>query len=497
MVLFTSLFLAFYFFQQHLKQSRIDAFLNSQKSQNNVQLKVIRDGYSMLSQTIFENMINTSEISLLIQQANNANESSQKKLRAELYSKLLPLYQNLQLINIRQLHFHLKENTSFLRFHRPQKFGDSLKGIRYSIDYVNKTHKMVQGFEEGRVYNGFRNVFPLFVENNFVGTVEISYDFSAIRNEAIKSFQAEYRLLIKKDVVTKKVWEDERNNYKVCKTYNGYLHDKITDKNIGFIPIETIHAINDSLKKEVIDSDFSHELYYTTINNTNYLVTYLRVYNVAKKHVAYLVSYTITTRINEIHEDFINNLYIAFFTLFILLQIVIALIDYNIRSKRELHVQATTDGLTQIANRSSLNTMLTQNIEGARRHYYPLSLIFFDIDFFKKINDTYGHNIGDQVLIEFSITIQKITRKSDLLARWGGEEFIVALPHTTVVAAQQLAEKFRKEIEGHNFKHGVHFTCSFGVTQFKESDNFDSFVKRADEALYYAKDHGRNRVHCL
>jgi len=140
-----------------------------------------------------------------------------------------------------------------------------------------------------------------------------------------------------------------------------------------------------------------------------------------------------------------------------------------------------------------MNIRLNEEILKAKRYNTPLSIIYFDIDHFKQINDTYGHKKGDFILKEVSKIILQNIRKTDIFGRWGGEEFIIILPFTNLENALILAEKLRKKIEEHDFD-GINITISFGVTELKIDDNADTLINRADEALYKAKNKGRNRV---
>jgi diguanylate cyclase (GGDEF)-like protein len=156
---------------------------------------------------------------------------------------------------------------------------------------------------------------------------------------------------------------------------------------------------------------------------------------------------------------------------------------------------AQTDQLTGAANRRSFETTLDREMAQARRHNYPLSLLYLDIDHFKSINDRYGHEAGDAVLIRFVGVLKQRLRASDLLARWGGEEFIVMLSYTDLGNAVQIAEELRASVEQERFETG-RLTCSFGVASLKSGDTVDTIVNRADKALYAAKEGGRNRVVC-
>jgi polar amino acid transport system substrate-binding protein len=123
-----------------------------------------------------------------------------------------------------------------------------------------------------------------------------------------------------------------------------------------------------------------------------------------------------------------------------------------------------------------------------------LSIIFFDIDDFKEINDTYGHKIGDKILIDLSKVVSSTIRKNDHFGRWGGEEFIVILPNTDIKKAKEIAEKIKNTIYSYDFEINKNISCSFGVTQVQSNDNEDSIITRVDNAMYEVKEDGKNSV---
>jgi diguanylate cyclase (GGDEF)-like protein len=123
-----------------------------------------------------------------------------------------------------------------------------------------------------------------------------------------------------------------------------------------------------------------------------------------------------------------------------------------------------------------------------------LSLAIFDIDHFKEVNDTRGHIFGDYVLKTIADIARENIREIDYLVRWGGEEFMIILPETGLEKAEAISERIKKKIENHNFDKIGKVTVSFGVTQFKNEDSGETFILRADDALYKAKQNGRNRV---
>ncbi|MGB5772638.1 MAG: diguanylate cyclase [Crocosphaera sp.] len=170
--------------------------------------------------------------------------------------------------------------------------------------------------------------------------------------------------------------------------------------------------------------------------------------------------------------------------------------DQEQQKKLREHLQelANVDELTGAFNRRKFQEMLSYEIERTRRNQNDLSIIIFDIDFFKRVNDTYGHPVGDQVLCKLVTIVKQSIRKIDSLYRIGGEEFVILCPDTNNEQVLNLAERIRQSIENTSFDEVEQVTISLGVTQFKESDQQKEFINRADKALYKSKENGRNQV---
>jgi diguanylate cyclase (GGDEF)-like protein/hemerythrin-like metal-binding protein len=161
---------------------------------------------------------------------------------------------------------------------------------------------------------------------------------------------------------------------------------------------------------------------------------------------------------------------------------------------RDLARQADTDALTGVLNRHGFNTMISRELARARRHAQPLAVALLDIDQFKQVNDRHGHAAGDQVLEGLARLLESHVRESDLVARWGGEEFVVIAPMTGIDGAANLAEKLRGLLESTDLGPEGPVTASFGVAELQPEDTVEALLHRADEALYRAKTGGRNRV---
>ncbi len=170
---------------------------------------------------------------------------------------------------------------------------------------------------------------------------------------------------------------------------------------------------------------------------------------------------------------------------------------FNARKYHKAIMEAQTDPLTGALNRLGLDKNFEREINLARRNKSDLSLLVLDVDHFKKVNDTYGHDFGDKILKQMAAHIKSCIRATDVFARFGGEEFVVLLNNTSRSGALLLAERIRQQIEETPEKYNdieVNYTVSIGVATLREDDDRERFFKRADNALYEAKHKGRNRV---
>jgi len=164
------------------------------------------------------------------------------------------------------------------------------------------------------------------------------------------------------------------------------------------------------------------------------------------------------------------------------------------RKNNELMKLSTTDTLTQLFNRRKVDKVLGEWHNIAEKLNVQYAIILVDIDFFKRINDTFGHQIGDDILVEFGQILKNNTRKEDIIGRWGGEEFIILCQNTTESEAIIIAEKLRKAVYEHIFASDIKITSSFGVAEYKGGIKFSTVVSYADMALYESKSKGRNLV---
>lgn len=206
-----------------------------------------------------------------------------------------------------------------------------------------------------------------------------------------------------------------------------------------------------------------------------------------------------------VSAEYSNSFKIRFLSSFLALTIM-AMIYENLRASSEagyqemsaqLHAASRTDMLTGIANRRAMQHMLDAEFARYKRHDGHFSILMADVDYFKLVNDRYGHAVGDDLLIEIARQFSSVLRKQDSPARWGGEEFLVLLPQTSAEQAHQVAEKLRQQVENiDSAKLGMQesTTVSIGISCISTVESIDDLIEQADQLLYQAKHLGRNRV---
>ncbi|MDG6773072.1 diguanylate cyclase [Thiomicrorhabdus sp. ZW0627] len=505
-ILFSGISILFNYLSYTSQQQRLIQYISKEEINS---FNSSTTALNINAQTIFSTVIFRDDIYKLMADAFHNPGKIRDLKRQELLTKLYPEYQILKTEKLRQLHFHFPGGESFLRFHRPELYGDNISHARYSIRLVNQTHEPVEGFEEGVIFNGYRHVYPIIYKGEFVGSVEISFSLDAIFNSIVHDHNEFYGLLLHKEVIENKVLsEEQRKNYKD----SGILKDFLIDKAIqtqtqnslfdnskseqNRIPQERLDELHAAVRMEMeqkFHNDCNNYSFIADLHGDNYLISLFPLKNIQNIRVGYIINYQAQPGLKILYANFLKNSLVIEVLLLIISVLMYFYLSHQIYRHRRLKKMARTDNLTGILNRAMFKRALKDSIKSSHGSRQPLSMIFFDIDHFKKINDTYGHLTGDKVLKKVVQTIQAGLHHTDVFARWGGEEFVILLPDTTIEQAEGVAERLRKKLENlSDFEFKI--TSSFGVSDLQPHDTADSFMHRVDELLYIAKERGRNCV---
>lgn len=462
----------------------------------NDEYNITIDGYTEMAELVFRNSIATKGILDILYKAATSDTVLEKdKYRNNLLNELSSVYSILSRYNFRQLHFHEADNRSFLRFHKPEKYGDNLTGIRYSVEYVNKNKERISGFEEGRIFNGYRNVYPLIFNGKHIGSVELSISMAAVIQQLEKRFNQQSQFIILKSVVDEKVFASELSNYRDWNIDNDFVLDKnVSTHNIlgGYISNSDRNRLKASLTASKLDDKpFAIKIKH---GNRSEILTFLPIHNFGEETVAFIFSISDDTNIQAHQRSF----RIITITLLILIIFSILFMLYFLITNKRIQNMVQFDQLTKAYTRRLIFMKLDEEFIRYKRYNNSFSICMIDIDHFKKVNDKFGHQAGDTVLEELSEIIMSKIRNTDYFGRYGGEEFLLILTETDNKTASLAMENIRVLIENHIFKGVKTVTVSAGIATINESiAKSEILVEQADNNLYKAKQNGRNQIYPL
>jgi signal transduction histidine kinase/CheY-like chemotaxis protein len=328
------------------KESRIINLKKQLEEEHHHQLNAALLNYKEENEIIFYNMINTPDVLALQKAALDAKNDAERDIyRKKLYKKLKPLYTYLKHYGIKQLHFHFPDATSFLRLHKPLKYGDNLTDVRYSIVLANKNLKEVTGFEEGRIFNGYRFVYPLIYKGEHIGSVEVSIGFNAI-NKRVKEIYNTYQyMILNKSVVEGKLFKGEKRNYAVSQISSDFYHEanafvnyknELQKKN-NTITKDEFDKINSSISKNITLQtllQYKDLVSFAKVDKRYYSISFHPIKNIKKENIGYIISYEKSPTYTAILSEYYGK--VIFLTLLIL---IVFIFLYKIqKAKEELQV---------------------------------------------------------------------------------------------------------------------------------------------------------------
>lgn len=474
------------------KQERIDEVLNDKLTFLDLTYKQALDRFEVIANNIYMSFQNDQELVNLLANCTTQNiDTTHQKM----YEHLKDEFERLKQLEILGIQFVTPKNISVLRLHEPQRYKDDLSDSRYSIGYVNQYKTKLYGFEEGKSSHAFRMVYPLFSNGNYIGVMEVLFSSTILQNYSMRVSGIHTHFIVNRNVFKTNEWKS-----RVLEPYE----QSIEHKDFMFSMSDHIKhprlehsrlTLIEPLKKQ-IDRGITQKKEFAVYKNEDENVGVVAFLPIKRfkddETVAYLVSYTESKKILSILYDFkiLVFLLVVIFTLGYL--IVYRFLLQKEKIENELHY----DVLTHAYNRKFLNKNIASIIKSLNKELL-LGVVMVDIDFFKKVNDTYGHNIGDIVLKQFAAYINSSIRSEDLLIRWGGEEFIILIKTKSNKTLLRTAEHIRQRIEFESFDTVEKLTCSIGITLYIQNEDIETTIQRADKALYLSKENGRNRVTLL
>jgi diguanylate cyclase (GGDEF)-like protein len=409
----------------------------------------------------------------------------------------------------RQLHFQFGSNaTSFLRVHATDRFGDNLEGVRHTIFHALRDQRPTKGFECGRIICGIRGVTPVFLNQHaddarFIGVLEAGTSFRTLLELLEKPSQAKFAVLLSMSHLSDTYFPDRLERLKKENTaLNGSIVEATLHPEVRELLVIPQIAQLVKQKGTVWLKVGERHLAFTAFP----LRDYLGQQDPQRAPVGTVMAWMdVENDILQLKRDLSFNIayaVIAFILIetmlfFALRRATFSLEKMIANQTASLRDMAAHDELTGLFNRHYLDEFLQKEFASATRHDRTFAIAILDLDHFKLINDTYGHLVGDRVLVDAAALITNRLRTSDLAFRFGGEEFLLVFPEADIEEARLLCEELRLQLSGRGLGglEAGKITASFGVAQMAVSgESLDTLLARADSALYTAKDKGRNRV---
>jgi len=481
-----------------MQKSKKEYYLSVQSNLLKVKYDTSYKYFKIMTKDVYEMYSNNKKLINLLSKASSADAQMQALLRAEMYDSLYRNYKRLNNMGITQVHFYLPNNRSFLRMYKPEIFGDDVTSLKESVYLTNKTLEMHDGFEACNFMSGLRFVYPLFdLKHKHIGSVEISYSTKELLKSITDEFVYDSHILISKSMGHANIIEQEfGSSYKDSWEADNYYVEESTHKSIG--DLNLYDKINTKELREKIAQGIQSKKPFSAVapyNYQNIILSFLPMSSAnAVDNIAYAVTYTESDYLSniELQTNYIFSLFYAIASILYFFAL------YIIHSQSKLRELALYDSLTKLPNRALFMIEFNNELNRAVRYDTKIALLFIDLDGFKVVNDTYGHQVGDELLKEVADRITSRIRNSDFVSRLGGDEFTVILNDIqdstkAVDIAQEIIEDINLDIVLHH--EVLHVGASIGVSMYpKHSKNMSTLIKQADEMMYVSKENGKNRV---
>lgn len=420
--------------------------------------------------------------------------------RDELLRLSGPLFEDMRRqFSITHFYFTGIDKVNLLRVHTPARYGDTIE--RITMNQAQDSGSISHGVELGPLGTfTLRVVSPWYDKqtHKLIGYVELGMEIDQVIHKLENFFDVQVFTIIKKEFLEQKRWEDGMRALGRTPNWNRFAKNVSSEQSMRKFP--------DILSKSLINGELitNNNIIDIMHKELSYRVTSIPLEDAGGHTVAQMILLTDVSQEERIAHD---TVYIGIITallagsaLFIFFYWLVGKIGKRIEhNEKKLRDIATHDGLTGLYNHKFFYTLLEDEIARATRYKKHISLLLIDIDFFKKVNDTYGHRSGDMILSSLSKRLMDRVRETDTVCRYGGEEMTIILAETDIETAKVIAEDICSLIDREPFEiedgEQINVTVSIGVSTYSEElKEASTLVSGADKALYEAKENGRNRV---
>ncbi|MBN2817144.1 MAG: diguanylate cyclase [Campylobacterales bacterium] len=489
---FVVLYTLSYFFLELYKSIRVDEILSEQKNYLTLSYNQGIDRFESISHNVALSMQSDRVLTSLVKEVNSSNL---ELLHKKIYNHLAPEFEKLKTSDVMGIQIATPDGISIVRMHEKEHFGDDLTQSRPMIKSVNEKRVHIHGFEEGKTSHAFREAFPLYYEREYIGVIEVLFSSTRLQDYTMRASSIHTHFIVDKNVFKTNEWKsNSQEPYRQSIEHKDYLFS-LNSHMLHDVLEESSRVLIKPLRKE-IDAGFTKgetfALYQVVGSEAKVLVFFAVKHFVDAKTVAYLVSYVSVPKL----YDLLQTIGFLKVIIFLILLVAFIVLKQLLLQKERTLKELKYDALTTVVSRKYFMDYISEKRDFLKNTERPFCMVMADIDHFKNVNDTFGHQYGDEVLKEFAAILKSSVRHEDIVARYGGEEFLILL-RTDIENASLIVETIRKKIENTLFgEDEISITGSFGLTEYtlEEEVNMEELISRADKALYRAKEQGRNQV---
>lgn len=450
------------------------------------QMRNMRELTMNSTELILDEIIETPDVTEIMAEALEADGTNRLRYKNQLKEIMQARYLPGLAERYSAIIFHLADGTTLYaldEFNEYENIGTDM----VMMELVNRSKKAIYGYADDQAFGGMRYIFPTFYGGEYIGAIEFCVSSYQQYLEIQDNTYCTCAQIISGDYLEDKASPTEMENYQEALIEDYFMEANFAKALENDSNKEWIDSTCTTEKEKVLENVENHKDFVVSkrVGRRYFSLVFLNFSTVDGQHVGYDVFFEEHEQADYIFQVFLTNSALLGI-LWILVLVTLSSVQYNREVQEKL---SGKDFLTQVGNRSTLDKEFTRESQRVDRYGGVLSMIIFDIDDFKRINDQYGHLAGDMVLKEISALINKTIRTTDTLARWGGDEFIVLLPAITLQQARQVAVKIQEKVA--NYVPGVKgldmVFISVGSSEYRMGEKIDTMVQRADREMYLNK----------
>jgi diguanylate cyclase (GGDEF)-like protein len=476
-----------FFLQYTAYRSNLGSLAQISLENHQSQIKNVREMTMSSTELIFQEVIATPQVERIFSEALKEDDAGRLSLKSELETLLREKYKPNLSEQFRSIIFHLRDGATLYVLNDSQETSGGFEA-KLLVDLVHRSNNAMYGYQDGNTYGGMCYIYPVFYRDEYVGAVEFCVSSEQLFEQIREIFSCICTRIISGDHLEKKYMgiapgiylPMDIDGYYIEKSFSDDLHDESNyelSQSLG--ELDEFEILSELLtQKDFVISKRIEGRYFSLV--------FLSFSTVDGEHVGYEVFYEPHDQADYIYQIFYSNS-----ALLMILWLLVLASLFVIQRNRELQISnSSKDHLTQVGNRNKLDEVFIRESQRVDRYGGVLSLIIFDIDNFKSINDRFGHLAGDKILIEVSQLIEKTIRSTDTIVRWGGDEFIILLPAITLSQAQKVAIKLQDRVVAYvpSVRGLDTVLISVGAGEYEEGEDIDNLVSRADQEMYQNKE---------